>query len=128
MLTNSTAIGTAVGYSNTIYISDTYFMGYATAIYMLGGSLELRNSKLYQNMNGVYLQKGNLVLDTNEFIGNRGSAVNIAYSKATLSIFDNTFDSNDIAIKTSVALRNDIRVQNVFAQNTITFEGWKEEE
>ena len=127
ILTNSTAIGTASGYTNTIYVSDSYFKGYTTAIYMLGGSLELSTSELYQNMNGVYLQKGNVILDTNKFIANRGSAVNIAYSSATTSIFDNTFNSNDIAIKTSVALRNDIRVQNVFAQNTITFEGWSEE-
>ena len=127
MLTNSTAIGTVTGYTNTIYISDTYFMGYTTAIYMLGGSLELRTSTLYQNMNGVYLQKGNIVLDTNKFIANRGYAVSIAYSNATTSIFDNLFNSNDVAIKTVVALRNDIRVQNVFTQNTITFEGWSEE-
>lgn len=126
VLTNSTAIGTAAGYANTLYISDTSFMGYTTAIYMLGGSLELRNSELYENMNGVYLQKGNIVLDTNKFVANRGAAVNIAYASATTSIFDNIFDSNDIGIKTSVALRNDIRVQNTFKQNTITFEGWSE--
>ena len=126
MLTSSTAIASEAGYANTVYVSDTYFSGYSTAIYLLGGSLELRNSHLYANMNGVYLQKGSIVLDTNIFDANRGYAVNIAYSGATTSIFDNVFTNNDVAIKTVVELRKDIRVQNTFRQNTVTFDGWNE--
>ena len=126
MLTNSVAIGSESGYSNTVYVSDTYFSGYSTAIYLLGGSLELRASHLYENMNGVYLQRGSVILDTNIFDANRGYAVNIAYAGATTSIFDNVFTNNDVAIKTVVELRKDIRVQNTFRQNTVTFDGWTE--
>ena len=126
MLTNSSAIRTAYGYSDTVYVEESYFSGYATAIYLEGGNLELATSTLYKNANGIYSQSGNLVLNNNEFKANRGVAVNVAYSKATLSIFDNLFDSNDTAIKTVVALRNDIRVQNTFSQNTVTFDGWSE--
>ena len=126
MLKNSSAIRTAYGYKDTVYVEESNFNGYATAIYLEGGNLELASSTLYKNANGVYVQSGNLVLSNNVFRANRGTAVNIAYAKATLSIFDNVFDSNDTAIKTVVALRNDIRVQNTFSQNTVTFDGWAE--
>ena len=121
-LTNSKAIGTEAGYKSTVYVTDTYFNGYTTAIYLLGGSLELRTSTLYRNINGVYLQNGNIVLDTNVFNANSGYAVNITSEKATTSIFDNEFTVNDTAIKSVVALRNDIQAQNVFSQNRIALE------
>ncbi len=128
MLTNSSAISAVYGYKDTIYVSDTYFNGYATALYLQGGNAEVNTSRFYQNMNGIYVQSGNLTLNDNHFVANRGVAVNIAYSKATLSIFDNNFNSNDTAIKTIIELRNDIHVQNVFTQNSVNFDGWQPEE
>ena len=127
MLTNSSAISTAYGYKDTIYVSESYFNGYAIALYLQGGNVEIDNSTFYQNMNGVYVQGGNLTLSNNSFLSNRGVAVNIAYTKAQLSIFDNLFDANDTAIKTLVPLRNDINVQNTFTQNGDNFDGWSEE-
>ncbi len=118
MLVGSSAITTDVGYADTLYISETRFEGYGTALYLAGGSLELRTSVLYNNKNGIYLQSGNLVLDSNEFVANRGVAVNILNSTATLSIFDNIFDSNDTAIKSLAPLRNDLDVQNTFRKNS----------
>ncbi len=118
MLVGSSAISTEIGYTDTLYVSDSYFEGFGTALYLQGGNLELRTSTLYNNKNGVYVQTGDLVLDSNEFVANRGVAVNILNSKATLSIFDNVFDSNDTAIESLAPLRNDLDVQNTFRQNS----------
>ncbi|MDD4121021.1 MAG: hypothetical protein PHG90_05505, partial [Clostridia bacterium] len=47
----------------------------------------------------------------------RKVAVRIDSNKANVSIFDNLFASNLVAIRSAVTLRNDIKVQNVFREN-----------
>ncbi|MBO7156744.1 MAG: hypothetical protein J6V83_05005, partial [Clostridia bacterium] len=128
VLTNSAAISTVYGFNKTVYVSESTFEGYQTAIYLAGGSLELADSVVEKNMNGVYVQRGNVTLNDNVFNLNTGSAVNVAYTKAEVSVFDNNFTNNNVAIKTSVPLRNDIDVQNTFSQNGVTFEGWSLED
>ena len=88
----------------------------------------MSDSSVENNMNGVFVQRGNVTLNNNKFNLNTGASVNVAYSKAVVSVYDNVFTNNNVAIKTSVALRNDIDVQNTFAQNGVTFEGWSLED
>lgn len=128
VLTNSAAISTVYGFNKTVYVSESTFEGYQTAIYLAGGSLEMSDSSVENNMNGVFVQRGNVTLNNNKFNLNTGASVNVAYGKAVVSVYDNVFTNNNVAIKTSVALRNDIDVQNTFAQNGVTFEGWSLED
>ena len=77
---------------------------------------------------GVNVATGDITLSNNVFRNTRGPAVYIGAMNSTVSIFDNTFKLNNVAIKTNTPLRNDIRAQNVFSENAVTFEGWSDEE
>lgn len=122
MLTNSVAIRTDYGYKGTVYVDSTSFTGFQTAIYADGGSLEVTSSVFKNNGNGIVVRNGDLLINGNTFVTNNGVAVNIVAKNATVSVLNNVFRANDVAIRTAVALRKDIKAQNEFKENTFAIE------
>ena len=113
---NSIAIRSEDGFKGSVYVYNSYIYGYAQAMYLYGGKLEMENTTLEQNVNGIYV-RGDVLIKANTFKETRGPAINIATQNATVAISGNTFQSNVTAIESASQMRNDIEVQNTFIQN-----------
>ena len=113
---NSIAIRSEDGFKGSVYVYNSYIYGYAQAMYLYGGKLEMENTTLEQNVNGIYV-RGDVLIKANTFNETRGPAINIATQNATVAISGNTFQSNVTAIESASQMRNDIEVQNTFIQN-----------
>lgn len=128
VLIDSVGVRAQTGYSGTVEIKESYFYSYSTAVYLESGAVNISDSGFYFNNMGVNVASGDITLSDNSFVNTKGPAVYIGASDSEVSIFDNVFKRNNVAIKTNTPLRNDIRVQNEFAENAVTFEGWSDEE
>lgn len=125
MLTNSVAIRTSYNYKGTVYVDSTRFEGFSMAIYAEGGSLEVTDSTFTKNANCIAVRNGSLLINGNDFIANSGVAVNVstsASSSHTISVLNNVFRANDVAVRSTLELRKDVKAQNEFTQNTIATE------
>lgn len=116
IVAKSMAIRSEDGFKGSVYVYDSYVYGYAQAIYLYGGKLEMERTTLEQNVNGVYV-RGDVIVKDSTFKETRGPAINIATQGATVAISGNTFKANNVAIESASVMRNDIEVQNVFIQN-----------
>lgn len=128
VLIDSVGVRAQTGYGGVVEIKESYFYAYSTAVYLESGAVNISDSEFYFNNMGVNVATGDITLSNNVFRNTRGPAVYIGAMNSTVSIFDNTFKLNNVAIKTNTPLRNDIRAQNVFSENAVTFEGWSDEE
>ena len=114
---NSRAISTDWGFNGTVYMDQTSILGFAAGLYLEYGSVEISNSRFKYVVSAVHVLSGNVNVSDSVFENCRKVAVRIDSNKANVSIFDNLFASNLVAIRSAVALRNDIKVQNVFREN-----------
>ena len=128
VLIDSVGVRAQTGYGGVVEIKESYFYSYSTAVYLESGAVNISDSEFYFNNMGVNVASGNITLSDNSFVNTKGPAVYIGATNSEVSIFDNVFKRNNVAIKTNTPLRNDIRVQNEFAENAVTFEGWSDEE
>lgn len=124
MLSNSVAIRTSYDYTGTVYVDSTTFTGFRTAIYAEGGSLEVTDSEFTYNANGIVVRTGSLLINGNKFIANSGVAVNLTSTSAdaTISVLNNVFRANDVAVRSTATIRKDVMAQNEFTENTIAIE------
>lgn len=127
IIVDSVGIRARTGYSGVIEIKESVFRYYSTAVYLESGAVNISDSEFYYNNMGVNAATGDITLNDNSFRNTRGAAVYIGSFDSEVSIFGNEFLLNNIAIKTNTPLRNDIRVQNDFRENAVTFEGWSDE-
>ncbi|OQC14678.1 MAG: hypothetical protein BWX72_01245 [Firmicutes bacterium ADurb.Bin080] len=114
---NSRAISTDWGFKGTVYMDQTSILGFAAGLYIEYGSVEISNSRFKYVVNAVHVLSGNVNVSDSTFENCRKVAIRIDSSKASVSIFDNLFASNYVAIRSAVPMRNDIKVQNVFREN-----------
>lgn len=116
---NSNILKTDALFKGTVYMEETKVIGFATGLYLAGGSVEMSNSSISYTIIGVHLMKGNAIISENSFSFCRNVALRIDNSRSTVSIFENTFSQNSVGIRSTVTLRNDIKVQNNFVENAL---------
>lgn len=116
-LTNSVAIQAAMGYKNTIYVNDTYIHGFTSGILMMSGSINMRDSILDNNVSALQVREGDLELQRNTFSYNKSEAIYIGGTQVAYNFNNNSFVANVVAIKTTVAISNEVFNRNNFANN-----------
>jgi hypothetical protein len=125
-LTGSIAVRTAVGYAHTLTMTESKISGYTSAVYMLDGSADIRNSAFNENVGGVQLRNPvSVVILNNKFNYTKGSALYIlaAVSADNLAVNGNEFVGNVTAIRTYAAVNREIlQIQNFFKYNAANIE------
>lgn len=114
---NSRVVNAVNGFKGTVYMQQTSILGFTAGIYLEGGSVEINSSRFKYVVNAVHVLSGNVSVSNSVFENSRKTALRIDSNKATISIFDNIFASNSLAISSVVPMRNDIKVQNMFQEN-----------
>lgn len=116
---NSRVVSSSSEFKGTVYLQETSILGFATGLYLQGGSAEIQYSSFKYVGNAVHILVGNASVSNSTFSNCRATGLRIDSLKSVLSIFDNIFISNIIGIRSAVALRNDIKAQNIFRENGI---------
>lgn len=116
-LTNSVALYSEMGYQNTIYLNNTVITGFTAGVLMMGGSVNMRECTLDNNISALQVRNGDLELHQNTFSYNKSEAVYIAGANVAYTFNNNSFVANVVGIKTTVAISNEVYNRNSFLNN-----------
>lgn len=116
---NVTGVETSINYKGSVYAEKTVIDGVSRAITLAGGSLEIRESTIERNFDGIVITTSGKVVNVTEttFGNNMGTAITSVTGDITVRRCRFEYNGTSLDLPTGSPLRTDVNNANVYENN-----------